>query len=52
MAELTKRPQVLGSKSPLFGKRTMQLCLGGFDYLDAARMLERFSEENKSFMLL
>ena len=38
---------VLGSKSPLFGRRTMQLCLTGFDYLDAAQMLEGFSDEDK-----
>ena len=31
--------EVLGSKSPLYGRRTMQMRLGPFDYLDAARML-------------
>ena len=31
--------EVLGSKSPLYGRRTMQLRLLPFDYLDAARML-------------
>ncbi|MGN0287416.1 MAG: ATP-binding protein [Atopobiaceae bacterium] len=31
--------EVLGSKSPLFGRRTMQIKLLPFDYLDAARML-------------
>ncbi len=31
--------EVLGSKSPLFGRRTLQIRLKPFDYLDAARML-------------
>lgn len=31
--------EVLGSKSPLYGRRTMQIRLLPFDYLDAARML-------------
>ncbi len=31
--------EVLGSKSPLYGRRTMQMRLLPFDYLDAARML-------------
>ena len=31
--------RVLGSKSPLYGRRTMQMRLNPFDYLDAARML-------------
>lgn len=30
---------VLGSKSPLYGRRTMQLRVRPFDYLDAAQML-------------
>lgn len=38
---------VLGSKSPLFGRRTMQFRLTGFDYLDAAAMLEGVSCEDK-----
>ena len=31
--------EVLGAKSPLYGRRTAQIHLGPFDYLDAARML-------------
>lgn len=31
--------EVLGRKSPLYGRRTMQLRVRPFDYLDAARML-------------
>lgn len=37
--------EVLGSKSPLYGRRTMQLRLLPFDYLDAARMLPGVSDE-------
>jgi AAA+ ATPase superfamily predicted ATPase len=39
--------QVLGSKSPLFGRRTSQLRLEGFDYFDAAKMLSGVSNEDK-----
>ena len=39
--------EVLGYKSPLFGRRTMQICLSGFDYLDAAKMLPGYSDEDK-----
>ena len=39
--------EVLGYKSPLFGRRTMQICLKGFDYFNAAEMLEPFSNEDK-----
>lgn len=38
--------EVLGSKSPLYGRRTMQLRLLPFDYLDTARMLPGVSEED------
>ncbi len=38
--------EVLGSKSPLYGRRTMQIKLGPFDYLDAARMLPGVSRED------
>ena len=38
--------EVLGSKSPLYGRRTMQLRLPPFDYLDAARMLPGVSDED------
>jgi AAA+ ATPase superfamily predicted ATPase len=39
--------QVLGSKSPLFGRRTAQFRLEGFDYFDAAKMLPGASDEEK-----
>ena len=35
--------EVLGYKSPLFGRRTAQMKLEGLDYYDAAKMLPRFS---------
>ena len=38
---------VLGAKSPLFGRRTAQFKLGGFDYYDAAQMLGGASNEDK-----
>ncbi len=37
--------EVLGSKSPLYGRRTMQMRLSPFDYLDAARMLPKAKPE-------
>lgn len=39
--------EVLGYKSPLFGRRTSQIKLEGFDYYDAAKMLQTFSVEDK-----
>jgi len=39
--------EVLGSKSPLFGRRTAQMKLSGFDYFDASDMLLKFSNEDK-----
>ena len=36
--------EVLGEKSPLFGRRTAQIRLKPFDYLDASRMLPAASE--------
>jgi AAA+ ATPase superfamily predicted ATPase len=39
--------QVLGYQSPLFGRRTAQMKIGGFDYLDAAEMLGPYSNEDK-----
>jgi len=38
--------EVLGSKSPLFGRRTAQMKLAGFDYIDAAAMLSKFNNED------
>lgn len=39
--------EVLGYKSPLFGRRTAQIKLEGFDYYDTAKMLQYFSNEDK-----
>jgi AAA+ ATPase superfamily predicted ATPase len=39
--------EVMGYKSPLFGRRTAQMKLGGFDYVDAAGMLSKFSNEDR-----
>jgi AAA+ ATPase superfamily predicted ATPase len=39
--------EVLGYKSPLFGRRTAQIKLEGFDYCDAGKMLPGFSDEDK-----
>jgi AAA+ ATPase superfamily predicted ATPase len=39
--------QVLGAKSPLFGRRTAQFRIEGFDYFDAAQMLPGVSNEDK-----
>ena len=39
--------EVLGYKSPLFGRRTAQIKLEGFDYYDAGKMLGGFSHEDK-----
>jgi len=39
--------EVLGYKSPLFGRRTAQIKLEGFDYCDAGKMLSGFSTQDK-----
>lgn len=39
--------EVLGSKSPLFGRRTGQLQLKPFDYLNSAQFMDGFSPEEK-----
>ncbi|MDO4443061.1 MAG: ATP-binding protein [Slackia sp.] len=39
--------EVLGRESPLFGRRTAQLKLSAFGYLDSARMLEGISLEDQ-----
>lgn len=39
--------EVLGYNSPLFGRRTAQIKLEGFDYYDAGKMLGSFSNEDK-----
>jgi len=38
--------EVLGYKSPLFGRRTAQLNIHGFDYLDASKMLSCYDAED------
>lgn len=39
--------EVLGHKSPLFGRRTAQMKIDGFDYVDSARMLAGYGSEDK-----
>lgn len=39
--------EVLGYKSPLFGRRTAQIKLDGLDYYDAAQMLDGFTREEQ-----
>lgn len=39
--------EVLGSKSPLFGRRTGQLHMKSFDYVTSLRFLDCFSDEDK-----
>lgn len=39
--------EVLGHKSPLFGRRTAQMKIEGFDYYDASKMMHSFSDEDK-----
>ena len=39
--------EVLGYKSPLFGRRTAQLKIDGFDYYNASLMMKGFSNEDK-----
>lgn len=39
--------EVLGYKSPLFGRRTSQMKVEGFDYLDAAKFMDSYSNEDR-----
>ena len=39
--------QVLGYKSPLYGRRTSQYKIQSFDYFECAGMLQSFSDEDK-----
>jgi len=39
--------EVLGYKSPLFGRRTAQMRLEGFDYYNAGKILSNFSNPDK-----
>lgn len=38
--------EVLGYKSPLFGRRTMQMRIDGFDYIDSSKMLPHYGHED------
>ena len=40
--------KVLGEKSPLFGRRDSQIKLEAFDYLDAAKFVPDYSNEDKA----
>ena len=40
--------EVLGAKSPLFGRRTGQMRIEPFDYLTASRFVPKFSSVNKA----
>lgn len=41
---------VLGAKSPLFGRRTAQIDLMPFDYLTSARFIPEYSDEEKAIV--
>lgn len=40
--------EILSSKSPIYGRRTMQIDLKPFDYLDTAQFVPNYSEEEKA----
>ena len=42
--------EVLSEKSPIFGRRTNQIFLKPFDYLDSARFTPRYSYEEKAIV--
>ena len=42
--------QVLGYKSPLYGRRTLQMHVKPFDYYDTAKMVDEYSLEDKVLM--
>ena len=39
--------EVLGHKSPLFGRRTAQIKLEGFNYIEASKFLKGYGNEDK-----
>lgn len=39
--------EVLGYKSPLFGRRTAQIKLESFDYIDSSKLISSYSNEDK-----
>lgn len=39
--------EVLGYKSPLYGRRTSQMKIEGFDYIDCSKLLSQYSNEDK-----
>jgi hypothetical protein len=41
--------QVLGHKSPLYGRRDMQFKIEPFDYLDSAKFFDNWNDEDKVF---
>lgn len=40
--------KVLSEKSPLFGRRDSQIKLDAFDYLDSAKFVSQYSNEDKA----
>lgn len=39
--------EILGYKSPLFGRRTSQMKIEAFDYFDAAKFMDKYNNEDK-----
>lgn len=42
--------EVLSEKSPLFGRRNSQIKLNAFNYLESAKFVENYSNENKAIV--
>ena len=42
--------EIMSEKSPLFGRRTNQIFLKPFDYMDAARFVPRYTAEDKAIV--
>lgn len=40
--------EILSSKSPIYGRRTMQIDLKPFDYIDTAKFVPNYNEEEKA----
>ena len=40
--------EILSSKSPIYGRRTMQIDLKPFDYIDTAQFVPHYNEEDKA----
>ena len=43
--------KVLSEKSPVFGRKTSQIRLDAFDYLDAARFVPNYSLNKRRFVM-